>query len=297
MERERVDAVQRMQDYIEEHLMDGITLKQLASAAGYSPWYAARMFRELTGEAAFNYIRKRRLSVAAYRLRDGRERVLDVALEFQFDSHEGFTRAFHRTFGLSPARYRREAPPIQLYLAYSARAQYRMKHPEEKEECQVATGFFAQVTDFPGRKLLLKRGVEAEGYFEYCEEVGCDVWGVLCSVKEALNEPMGLWLPDSMRPEGTSRYVQGVEVPADYAGAIPEGYELMELPSCQMIVFQGEPYDDEHFDSAIEEVWKSIERYDPERFGYRWATDELPRFQLEPQGWRGYIEGRPVKPL
>ena len=82
----------------------------------------------------------------------------------------------------------------------------------------------------PARKLLLKRGRGAKEYFAYCEEVGCDIWGVLCSVQEALYEPVGLWLPDHLIAPGTSQYVQGVELPLDYDKPIPEGFELIELP-------------------------------------------------------------------
>ena len=53
------------------------------------------------------------------------------------------------------------------------------------------------------RKMILKRGIKAIEYFEYCEEVGCDVWGILVSIKEALYEPVGLWLPPQMIPKGT----------------------------------------------------------------------------------------------
>ena len=86
----------------------------------------------------------------------------------------------------------------------------------------------------------------AEEYFEYCEEVGCEVWSVLTSVKEALYEPIGMWLPKHLIKPGTSMYVQGVEVPLDYSNEIPGGYELIELPPCTMMVFQGEPYEDEN---------------------------------------------------
>ena len=53
--------------------------------------------------------------------------------------------------------------------------------------------FFVQVRNFPKRKLLLKRGVSADDYFSYSNENGCDVWGLLCSVKEALYEPCLLY--------------------------------------------------------------------------------------------------------
>ncbi len=295
MEREQASAVQRMQDYVSAHLSEPITLKQLADAAGYSPFHAARAFKELVGVPPFEYIRSLRLSAAALKLRDSDERVLDVALDFLFGSHEGFTRAFHRAFGLAPARYRRETPPIALYTAYSARGRYVGAHANERSEPMMTTHLFTQVVTYPARRLLLRPGVNAEEYFAYCGEVGCDVWGVLCSVKEALGEPMGLWLPDSLRPAGCSRYAQGVEVPADYRGVVPEGFILLDLPPCRMMVFQGEPYDEEVYPEAIGAASRAIDQYDPTRYGYRWAPQDAPRFQLEPQGWRGYIEGRPVQ--
>lgn len=65
---------------------------------------------------------------------------------------------------------------------------------------------------------------------------------------------MRLWLPDKLIETGTSRYVQGVEVPVDYAGKIPDGFEIMELEPCTMMVFQGEPYEDEIFGERIREL-------------------------------------------
>ena len=155
---------------------------------------------------------------------------------------------------------------------------------------------FVQVVDRPERKLILKRGVMATNYFEYCEELGCDeVWGILTSIKEALYEPIGMWMPENMRPNGTSVYTQGVEVPSNYAGQVPEGFELIDLPPCKMMVFQGQPYDDEDFQQAIGDLWEVMKRYNPELYGFTWADEDGPRFQLEPQGYRGYIEARPVR--
>lgn len=154
---------------------------------------------------------------------------------------------------------------------------------------------FVQVIDRPDRMLMLKRGKEARHYFEYCEEVGCDIWGILCSIKEALLEPMGLWLPEKFRNPNTSIYAQGVEVPANYSGEVPEGFDLIHLPACKMMIFQGPPYQDDHFEEAIGEVWEALKTYDPKLYGFDWAEDDAPRFQFEPQGYRGYIEGRPVR--
>ena len=164
-----------------------------------------------------------------------------MALEYAFGSHEGFTRAFSSQFGMSPSSYRRTTPPLRLFQPRSAYLTY-MREKKGDEPVDNIQTVFTQVVNRPARKFILHRGREAEDYFEYCGEVGCDVWGVLESLKGALYEPIGAWLPEKLRKPGTSRYVQGVEVPLDYAGPIPDGMEIIELAPCQVMVFQGPPY-------------------------------------------------------
>ena len=154
---------------------------------------------------------------------------------------------------------------------------------------------FVQVVEQPARKLIVKRARNAKHYFDYCEEVGCGVLEVLGTIQGAVREPMGLWLPDRLKPPGTSSYVQGVEVPIDYSGAVPDGYEQLELGPCKMMVFQGPPFEDKDFSQAIMSLWDCINAYQPELYGFAWADDDAPRFQLAPLGYRGYIEGRPVR--
>jgi AraC-like DNA-binding protein len=300
MERwEIINAVQRMQDYINENINLPITLSDLAKSAGYSQWHSARIFKEHTGKSPFEYLRALRLSKAALKLRDNQMKIIDVAFDFVFDSHEGFTRAFTKQFGVSPKKYSRNPNPIQLFMPNRIRDYYLIMQKggiEMTEKKKTAT-FFVQVVERPSRKLILKRGIRATHYFEYCEEVGCDVWGVLTSINEAMYEPAGMWLPNNLVEPGTSIYIQGVEVPSNYTGEVPHGFEIIDLQPCQMMVFQGEPYDDEKFEEAIDELWDVIKKYNPEIYGFEWADDLAPRFQLEPQGYRGYIEARPVRQL
>lgn len=296
--QEQVDAVCRMQDYIHEHMHEPITLYDLSQIAGYSPWHSAKIFKQLTGKTAFEYIRDLRLSRAALVLRDQKTKVLDVALDYVFQSHEGFTRAFSKAFGVSPKRYAHNPTPIKLFIDYPVRDYYQYKKGDRdmKEKKETHT-VFVQVIDREPRKLILKRGIKATHYFEYCEEVGCDIWGILTSIKDALYEPIGLWLPRNMITAGTSVYAQGVEVPKDYSGEVPEGFEIIDLPPCKMMVFQGQPYDDEQFGEAIGKVGEVIEHYDPTIYGFEWAEEDGPRFQLEPRGYRGYIEAKPVRQI
>ena len=286
-----------MQDLIELRIMQPITLHMLAQSAGYSPWHSARIFKEVTSKTPFEYIRAFRLSRAAEKLRDNNTRIIDVAFDFVFDSHEGFTRAFSRQFGMSPRDYSRNKPKLRLFIPSRTR-EYHLelkKREVTMVEQQSVYPVFVQVVNRPARKLILLRGRKAEHYFEYCDEVGCEIWDTLTEIKDALYEPIGMWMPENLRKPGTSVYCQGVEMSADYDGDIPEGCEMIYLPPCKMMIFQGPPYNDDDFREAIGQLWEVIKDYKPERYGFKWADSDGPRFQLCPEGYRGYIEGRPVR--
>ena len=70
---------------------------------------------------------------------------------------------------------------------------------------------------------------------------------------------------------------------------VPEGFDVIGLPAAKYLMFQGEPFEEENFCQAIDEVQASIRKYDPSILGYSW-DDTNPRIQLEPVGTRGYIE-------
>ena len=294
---DKIKAAERMQAHIEAHLGDKITMAALARAAHYSQWHAARVFKEVTGKTPFEYIRLRRLSAAAARLRETSCKVIDVAFDFVFDSHEGFTRAFARQFGITPNHFRRIGPTVELFLPPQLRDWYTRRQRGEltMAETKRPETVFVQVLDWPARKMIVRRGKKATHYFEYCEELGCDVWDQLAGIRDTLQEPMGMWLPEGLRSAGTSQYVQGVEVATDYDGEVPDGFEVTTLPPCKMMVFQGPPFEDKDFESAIASLWDVMNSYRPETYGFEWADEDGPRFQLRPEGYRGYIEGRPVR--
>ena len=290
---EQILAVQRMQDYIEQHLSENITLAKLSEVSLYSPWYSYRLFKEHTNLTPADYIRRLRLSRSALRLRDEKCRILDVALDMGFGSVDGYQRAFFREFGCNPREYAASPGPLLLFIPYGVKYRNLRKEPEEMENVK---SVFVQMTERPSRKVIIKRGVDAEEYFQYCSEVGCDVWGILSSIKSISGEPVCLWLPDSLRTPGTSKYVQGVEVAADYQEPVPEGFACIERPAAKYLMFRGEPFAEENYCQAITEVQQAIEKYDPAVIGCCWDT-ENPRIQLEPVGRRGYIELLPVKEI
>src|SRR5262245_3493728 len=79
---------------LEEHLDEAIDPAALASAASFSLHHFHRIFKALLGESVMEHVRRLRLERAARKLRAGDARILDLALEAGYESHEAFTRAF-----------------------------------------------------------------------------------------------------------------------------------------------------------------------------------------------------------
>ncbi len=289
---EHIEAVQKMQDYIASHLDKNITMADLAQVSQYSPWYSYRLFVILLNTTPAVYIRRLKLSESALRLRDEKVKIIDVAGDFGFESVDGYQRAFYKEFGCNPYEYSMCPTPIYLFKPYGVKYASR----KEQKEMSKVKSVFVQVVEKPGRNVIIKRGKTAKHYFEYCEEVGCDVWGLLCSIKSISGEPVCLWLPTQYILPDTSEYVQGVEVATDYSGKIPDGFDVIKLPQCKYLMFRGEPFEEENFEDAIREVWEAIEKYDPNLIGYAWDKSN-PRIQLEPIGTRGYIELLPIKEI
>lgn len=287
---EQILAVQRMQNYIKAHIDEEITMAELARTALFSPWYSYRIFKAQTGLTPSDYIRRLRLSKSAMKLKNEACKIADIAFEMGFGSVDGYQRAFLREFGCNPKEYAKNPVPITLFVPYGVKFRELRK---EKLTMENVRNVFIQQIHKPARKVIIKRGKKADEYFAYCEEVGCDVWGMLTSMDSLCGEPVCLWLTEKYRKPGTSVYVQGVEVSVDYNGSIPDGFDVIDLPECDYLMFQGEPFKEEDYCEAIMAVQQSMEKYEPSIIGYKWNNDE-PRIQLEPIGERGYIELKAV---
>lgn len=287
----QIQAVRLMQDYIRSHINEDISIDTIAKEISYSESYARKIFIKHLGMTPAVYIRRLKLSKSALKLRDEHCQILDVAMEMGFGSVDGYQRAFRREFGCNPREYSNSPVPIWLFTPYL------LENKERKATIMKETrNIFIQVIEKPARKVIIKRGIKATEYWTYCQEVGCDVWGLLSSIKSISGEPVCLWLPEHLRNPIENVYVQGVEVELDYSGIIPEGFEIIELPASTYLLFRGEPFEEDDYEDAIGEIWNAEKKYNPEFIGYEW-DESNPRIQLEPIGERGYIELVPVKKL
>ncbi|NKI68305.1 helix-turn-helix domain-containing protein [Collimonas pratensis] len=102
-----LDQIQRGVDYIEANLEQPISISAVASGAGLSQWHFQRIFKGLTGDTVKDYIRSRRLGKALEQLLNSDKKIIDIAIEADFESQESFTRAFKSAFDTTPAEYRK----------------------------------------------------------------------------------------------------------------------------------------------------------------------------------------------
>ena len=292
---DKIKAVSEMQSYIITHLDEEITLESLATAAGYSKYYAVRMFREVTGKTPFETIRALRLTKAAQTLQACNEKIVDVAMGSGFDSHDGFTRAFSRQFGITPQKYHIETPPVRWFVHYPIEAYYILKEGTiSMSNEKVSRTVMVTTVERPARKLIFLRH-NATDYFSACEEVGCDWEGFYNSIPEKFDTAAGGLLPRFLIQPSTNGQAFFVEVPMDYDKPIPDKYEIAELPPCTYLFFNGMPFEDQNdFPIAIGILNEAIENYPLERFGWE-KSEEAPYLGMGAESETGARSAVPVR--
>lgn len=102
-----ITEIQRAIDYVEEHLTDEIDYESVAREAASSVFHFQRLFSMLCGYTLGDYIRMRRLSLAADELQRTGGKIIDIALKYGYDTPESFSRAFTRFHGITPTQARR----------------------------------------------------------------------------------------------------------------------------------------------------------------------------------------------
>lgn len=107
-----IEVLNRVVDRIEEHLVEEIDIVGLTSSLGTTEYHVRRMFSSLAGMPLSEYIRRRRMTVAAAEVLDGRD-LLATAVRFGYGSTEAFNRAFRAVHGVSPSDVRRDGGPLR----------------------------------------------------------------------------------------------------------------------------------------------------------------------------------------
>ena len=97
----------RSLEQIENRIKEKLTVETIAEYAFFSKYYYQRLFREVVGDSVMSYVTKRKLTLAGKALLETDAPIIDIAVEFGYDSREGFTRSFKAYMGVSPMEYRK----------------------------------------------------------------------------------------------------------------------------------------------------------------------------------------------
>ncbi|MCC8381212.1 MULTISPECIES: helix-turn-helix domain-containing protein [Xenorhabdus] len=107
--------------WIEKNIENELNIEIVAKKSGYSKWHLQRIFKNITGTTLGSYIIKRRLSNAAISICSSKNTLYNVALQYQFDSQQSFSRSFKKHFGITPSEWRKNLNSNNVFsLVYKA---------------------------------------------------------------------------------------------------------------------------------------------------------------------------------
>ncbi|AZV58067.1 helix-turn-helix transcriptional regulator [Clostridium sp. AWRP] len=110
-------CIRKSIDYIENNLNNKIELEDIAHKVFLSKYHFHRIFHSVVGEPVAEYIRRRRLKEAANELLNTDNKIVDIALKYQFSSQESFTKAFKKLYGMPPREFRRNRTASSISMA------------------------------------------------------------------------------------------------------------------------------------------------------------------------------------
>lgn len=217
----------RALNYLEQNLLNEIDVELAGREANCSPFHFMRMFEVITGVSPAEYVRRRRLSLAALELISGTERVIDVALKYGFDSPDSFARSFKREFDCLPSEARvpgaklHTFPPLSFSIAL--KGDKAMEYRIEKSKAYELTGLSLKANSQDGSNFkdvpAFWDTVMKDGRFAaLCKKAAGSTLGV-CGVCHSFD----------MR-SGTFTYTIAIERPKDRTG-LPEGCEDIVVPA------------------------------------------------------------------
>lgn len=236
-----VRVMQESIDYIESNLTSRLTPEEIAGSVYVSRCHFQRVFSLLSGMSVSEYIRMRRMTLAGQALSLSDARVIDVAMDYGYDSPESFCKAFVRFHGVNPSQSRepgvtlRSIAPLtfKIKLEGGIKVEYRI---EQKE----GISLIARVYE-----------IETERSFEECPKCFKDYFnnGYANVVAPAIALCFGEHLDTK-----TFRYAIGDEVGYEKEAKIPEGMERVELGKGTWAVFPVKGA----LPAAIQNAWKRV---------------------------------------
>ncbi|WIV12470.1 AraC family transcriptional regulator [Proteiniborus sp. MB09-C3] len=251
-----IDLIQNTIDYIDDNICEKITVDKLAEIAGFSTYHYYRVFYSFVGIPVMEYVTRRKLQYALSELSNNKK-IFDIALDFGFETHAGFTKAFKKQFGYAPSFYRMHAP-----------IGFPQKVDLKKVKINKIGGIIMQpkIVNRDSFKIVgyefkttLRNNAHSRDIPAFWDQ--CNIEGKEALLYKTQNPPRhgeyGICVNTNMETDEFS-YVLGIEV-TSFDNASEDMYTL-EVPAATYAVFTTPSVasDDGSFVSSIQGTWKYI---------------------------------------
>ena len=254
------EQIQKTVDYIEEHIAEEIRIETLANIASLSQFYYQRLFSRLIKKTVNEYIKLRRLARASEALTNKDKRIIDIALDFGFSSHEIFTRTFKNAFGITPEEYRSNPVRLNNFVKPQLLLNYTLVNENVP---LIADGIVLEITRQRISSPQYFIGLTGEEAIEQMPgggETGIDNLGNLWdtfhknkpSIRKIMPDGDELGVTYSGTQEGYYRYFAGAEA---ISNEPVDGYDSWVLEKGEYIICSFEAEDFEHL--VMDAVYKA----------------------------------------
>ncbi|MFJ7637600.1 effector binding domain-containing protein [Peribacillus sp. NPDC097225] len=243
-----VESIQKALDYIEEHLIDDLTIENISSQANASAFHFQRTFTILTDISVGEYIRRRRLTLAAQELVSTNGKVIDVAYKYGYDTPEAFSKAFRRQHGIPPSEARKYMGKLTFYERLVI--QVLLKGAEPMKYNIVERDSFRVVGI--KREFSLENEENLIGIPKLWDEVNSG--GTSNRLGKLNNGRIKGLLGICVDSPEDERNSIDYWVATEYDGSVPKDYSGLTIPASKWVVFEVNG----PMPEAMQKVWKHI---------------------------------------
>ena len=152
-----ITGMQKAIDYIEANLTEEIDYEKVAAESFSSSYHFQRVFSILCGYTLGEYIRLRRLSLAGAELANDKEKVIDIALKYGYDSPDSFAKAFQKFHGITPSQARADGSMLKSFSRLSIKISLEggsiMNYRIEEKDEMILTGYKRRFSGIPGERM------------------------------------------------------------------------------------------------------------------------------------------------
>ncbi|MBC7959124.1 MAG: AraC family transcriptional regulator [Vallitaleaceae bacterium] len=250
------ELIQKSIDYIDENIKEKISMDEIASHVGFSTFHFYRVFSSMIGLTVMDYVTKRKLQFALLELENG-TKIIDVAMNYGFETHAGFTKAFKRSFGYPPNFYRLHAPkgiPQKIVLSklISTKTGGIIMQPKILER----PTFMVIGYEFQNnlKDILHTRDIPAFWSQRGLTDGTCET-KLYATLKPTKHGEYCICLKTNMETDDFS-YLLGVGV--DTFDLATEDMYLLEVPAATYAIFTTPTVMEDNFVDSIQGTWKYI---------------------------------------